>query len=192
MNAFKPLLRSLSSLRLTVVLFALSIVLILAGTLAQTEQGVWMVVDLYFRSLFVLIPFQLFVPAKVLGIPGVFPFPGGMTLGVLLFVNLLAAHAVRFTLSWKRAGMIATHAGVLLLLVGEFVTGAFAKEGNMTIAEGQSANYIEDTRTSELAIIDRSDPADDLVVVVPASLLAESAQAPITSGVPKPAKAGTK
>jgi len=183
MNAFKPLLRSLSSLRLTVVLFALSIVLILAGTLAQTEQGVWMVVERYFRSLFVLIPFQLFVPAKVLGIPGVFPFPGGMTLGVLLFVNLLAAHAVRFTLSWKRAGMIATHAGVLLLLVGEFVTGAFAKEGNMTIAEGQSANYIEDTRTSELAIIDRSDPADDLVVVVPASLLAESAQAPIASGM---------
>ncbi len=183
MNKLNSILKSLSSLRLTVVLLALSMVLILAGTLAQTEQGVWMVVERYFRSLYVAIPFQLFVPTKIVRIPGVFPFPGGLTLGVLLFVNLLAAHAVRFTLSWKRAGMIATHAGVLLLLVGEFVTGAFAKEGNMTIAEGESANYIEDTRSCELAVIDTSDPGDDLVVVVPARMLGQAGGDAITNGM---------
>lgn len=183
MNSLHSALRALASLRLTVVLLALSMVLILAGTLAQTEQGVWMVVDRYFRSLYVAIPFQIFVPAKVLRVPGVMPFPGGLALGLALFVNLLAAHIVRFKLAWNRAGMIVTHAGVLLLLVGEFVTGAFAKEGNMTIAEGATASYIEDTRTSELAVIDRSDAKDDLVVVVPASMLSDADRPEISHGL---------
>jgi hypothetical protein len=182
LNAIRPALRSLASLRLTVVLFVLSMVLILAGTLAQTQQGIWLVVDEYFRSILVLIPFQLFVPEKVVRLPGVFPFPGGLTLGVLLFANLLAAHAVRFKPSWKRTGMILTHAGVLLLLVGEFVTGAFAKEGNMTIAEGASSNYIEDRRTCELVVVDQSDPTDDLVVSVPRGML-EDPDATISHGL---------
>lgn len=182
MNAIRPALRSLASLRLTVVLFVLSMVLILAGTLAQTQQGIWLVVDEYFRSILVLIPFQLFVPEKIVRLPGVFPFPGGLTLGVLLFANLLAAHAVRFKPSWKRTGMILTHAGVLLLLVGEFVTGAFAKEGNMTIAEGASSNYIEDRRTCELVVVDQSDPTDDLVVSVPRGML-EDPDATISHGL---------
>lgn len=186
MNRLKDILRGLASLRLTVVLFALSMVLILAGTLAQTQEGVWSVVDRYFRSVYIAIPFQLFVPEKVARIPGVLPFPGGLTLGVLLFVNLLGAHLMRFSFSWRRAGMIITHAGVLLLLVGEFVTGAFAKEGNMSIAEGSSANYIEDRRSCELAVVDPSDPSNDLVVVVPGDLLAEAGGgtgAPITHGM---------
>ena len=175
MNAVLALMKPLASLKLTVVLLSLSIFLILAGTVAQVDQGVWLVVDSYFRSIYVAIPFQIFVPRKVAEVPGLLPFPGGLTLGVLLFFNLLAAHLVRFKLSWKRAGMITTHAGVLLLLVGEFVTGAFAKEGNMTIAEGESTNYIEDTRSCELAVIDASDAKDDLVVVVPGQLMAEAA-----------------
>jgi hypothetical protein len=180
------LFRPLASLRLTVVLFALSMVLILAGTLAQTQEGVWSVVDRYFRSVYIAIPFQLFVPEKVARLPGVLPFPGGLTLGVLLFVNLVGAHLVRFTFTWRRAGMIVTHAGVLLLLVGEFVTGAFAKEGNMSIAEGGSSNYIEDTRSCELVVIDRSGPDDDLVVAVPGALLAaaaDGASEPIAHGL---------
>lgn len=183
MNRVAELLKPLASLRLSVVLFALSMVLILAGTLAQTSAGIWTVVDEYFRSVYVAIPFQLFVPEKVARIPGVLPFPGGLTLGVLLFVNLFAAHVVRFKPSWKRTGMILTHAGVLLLLVGEFVTGAFAREGNMSIREGATANYIEDTRSAELAVIDQSDPRDDLVVVVPAALIEASLDQPISGGI---------
>lgn len=183
MRSLKAIVRPISSLRLTVVLFALLMVLILAGTLAQTSAGIWTVVDDYFRSLVVLIPFQLFIPAKFVRLPGVFPFPGGLTLGVLLFVNLLAAHAVRFKLTWKRSGIIMSHAGVLLLLVGEFVTGAFAREGNMRIDEGASANFVEDMRTSELAVTDSSDPAADLVVVIPQRLLSSDEKTPITHGL---------
>ena len=183
MNTFKEFLKPLASLKLSVVLFALSMFLILAGTLAQTNEGVWTVVDRYFRSPFVLIPLQLFLPAKIATIPGVIPFPGGLTLGIALFFNLLAAHFTRFSLSWKRSGIILSHLGVLLLLVGEFVTGAFAKEGNMSILEGESTNYVEDSRSSELAIIDPSDPADDLVVVVPGRILGNGSDSNITHGL---------
>lgn len=165
-------LKFLSSLRLTVALMAMAMVLILAGTLAQVEQGVWTVVGRYFRSVAVVIEPNLFIPEKWVKIPGGIPFPGGLTLGVLLFINLVAAHAATFKLSWKRAGMIVTHLGVLLLLVGEFVTGALAEEGNMSIDEGASANYVEDIRTSELAVIDRSGAAEDAVVAVSQRLLA--------------------
>ena len=59
------------------------------------------------------IPLQLFVrfgqiffgvsPDVYVG--GSFPFPGGWLLGGLLLANLLAAHLVRFKLSWKRSGI---------------------------------------------------------------------------------------
>lgn len=163
-----------SSLRLTVVLLAMSMVLILAGTLAQVNEGVWTAVARYFRSPFTWIEFQLFVPRKIAKIPGAMPFPGGLTLGLLLFFNLLAAHFSRFKLSWKRAGIITAHIGVLLLLVGEFVTGAAAKEGNMTIWEGSSSSFTEDTRTAELAIVDPADPEKDNVIVIPGRMLASS------------------
>lgn len=164
-------LKAMASLRLTVILMALSMVLILAGTLAQVNEGIWSIVHTYFRSLAVWIPLQIFVPEKLARIPLAIPFPGGLTLGVLLFVNLLAAHAVRFKFSLKRTGIIISHLGVILLLVGEFVTGAAAEEGNMTIDEGGSSNYTEDIRSSELAVTDRSSDKDDLVVVVPERLL---------------------
>lgn len=163
----RKLLKPWASLRLTVVLFVLSIILIFAGTLAQVHEGIWTVVEKYFRSVVVLIDLQIFAPEEFLRIPGSIWFPGGLTLGVLMFINLLAAHAVRFKFRKKRIGIILTHLGVILLLVGEFVTGIAAKEGNMTIREGETVNFIEDIRSSEIAIIDQSDPADDLVVVVP-------------------------
>ncbi len=164
-------LSAFASLRLTVVLFSLAIFLILAGTLAQTNEGIWTVVDRYFRSIYVAIPLHIFFPRRFEDIPVVIPFPGGLTLGVLIFINLTAAHATRFKLKWNRAGMIITHAGVLLLLVGEFVTGIAAREGNMTIDEGGSSRFTEDIRTSELSIIDESDPNTDHVTVIPRRFL---------------------
>ena len=40
-------LRVLASLRLTVILFALSLFLVLVGTLAQVDDGIWTVVDFH-------------------------------------------------------------------------------------------------------------------------------------------------
>src|SRR5207248_554595 len=110
---WKWLLAPLASLRLTVALFALSLVLVFLGTLAQIDAGIWTVVNQYFRSLHVWVPFQLFVRfaqvffyvPKTAELPGSFPFPGGWLLGTLLLANLLAAYVVRFRLTWKRSGI---------------------------------------------------------------------------------------
>jgi len=163
----KKLLKPIASLKLTVLIFALSMFLILAGTLAQVHTGIWTVVHQYFQSIVVRIPLQIFIPKAVQEVPGAIWFPGGLTLGVAMLINLIAAHTVRFKFRKKRIGIILTHLGVILLLVGEFVTGMLAHEGNMTIREGETVNFVEDIRTSELAVIDQSDPNDDRVVVVP-------------------------
>ena len=110
----------LASLRLTVVLFSQSMLLIFFGTLAQMDRGIFTILHDYFRTGLAWVPFELFfrfgqvffgVP-QTWHIPGSFPFPGGWLLGTLLLVNILAAHAVRFRMSWKRSGVLILHAGV--------------------------------------------------------------------------------
>jgi hypothetical protein len=179
LGPIKKVLGALASLRLTVVLFALSLILVFCGTLAQVDAGIWTAVNQYFRSAYVWIPFQVFVrfgqtffgvsPSAQL--PGSFPFPGGWLIGGLLLANLLAAHASRFKLSWKRSGILVLHGGLIIMMLSELVTGLFAIEGNMTIQENGSANFIEEHRVSELAIIDPSDPKTDQVVVIPGRFL---------------------
>src|SRR5438552_8574117 len=175
----KKALWALASLRLTVVLFSLAIVLIFCGTLAQVDMGIWTAVNQYFRSAYVWIPFQLFVHfgqvffglSTSAHLPGSFPFPGGWLIGSVLLVNLLAAHAVRFKMNWKRSGILMLHAGVIILMLSELITGLFAIEGNMTIEQKGSSNFLEHRDTTELAIIDSSDPKTDDVVVIPRGIL---------------------
>ena len=52
------LLAPLASLRLTVALLALSLFLVLAGTLAQIDYDVWQVLNDYFRTWLTWIPVQ--------------------------------------------------------------------------------------------------------------------------------------
>src|SRR6266567_4636151 len=85
----KRLLEPLASLKLTVVLFALSIFLILAGTFAQVDKDIWEVIGLYFRCWMAWIPFQVFFPQSFfpedpVTVGGGIWFPGGKLIGLLL------------------------------------------------------------------------------------------------------------
>jgi ABC-type transport system involved in cytochrome c biogenesis permease subunit len=159
-DSVRKVLKPLASLQLTVALFALSIVLVFYGTIAQIDRGIWTVVDQYFRSWFVWIPFQLtaefakrfFDLHESTVWQGSFPFPGGWLLGGLMLINLFAAHLVRFKLSWKRSGIIILHLGVILLMGGELVTGLYAIESRMVLQVGESRNYIDHSRRVELAV----------------------------------------
>lgn len=125
------LLSALASLRLTVALFAFSIFLVFAGTLAQVDHGVWDVVNRsYFRVWFAWIEFQaferliqMFAKGAVLNLRGGFYFPGGLTLGSLLMLNLVAAHSVRFKIAasgtrlWTGLACIAAGAVVTALVI---------------------------------------------------------------------------
>lgn len=183
-NLIKTILQPLASLKLTVVLFAAAMFLIFAGTLAQVHQGIWTVMNQYFRSFVVWVDLQLFVPRDIAQIGLRVPFPGGFVIGGLLLANLIAAHAVRFKFTRKRFGIITLHLGVILLLVGELVTALYAQEGNMTIDEGSYANFTEDIREAEFAVIDPSNPDYDQVVVVPESFMAHKSQIFDPRGLP--------
>ena len=229
------ILKPLSSLRLTVVLLALTMVLVFAGTWAQIDQDIWQVQREYFHSFFCIIDFKLFLPRHPVdfsnspaalagitrGLIAMFsklsiPMLGGYSLIILLLANLLSAHAVRFkfhkldiliplelafiiAVAWpfysigfylvigailvssiplvfhalklheKRAGVVLIHLGLILLICGEVVTSLFQVEQQMSIEEGETANYASDIRHPELAVIDTSPADHDNVVAIPAS-----------------------
>ncbi|MCG8586047.1 MAG: cytochrome c biogenesis protein CcsA [Pirellulales bacterium] len=92
------ILKPLASLKLTVVLMAMAIFLVLAGTVAQVDRDIWFVVQEYFRTPWTWIDLSIFFPRDPdsFKLTGGFPFPGGFTIGLLMAINLLAAHAMRF------------------------------------------------------------------------------------------------
>lgn len=294
----------LSSLKITVVLFAFSIFLVLAGTLAQWRKEVWQVVDEYFRVWFAFVEFQDLFPRTLAPwfpnwVRGGFYAPGGWLIGGAMFVNLLAAHALRFTIQargtrlwagwgvlalgilstaivvsddqglsglrdkpvdystlwmlckallvmgcfgggyaytvlrpqqkierwsvailtalltgltgwvlaqggdfrlgdssmrilwqliqgtvaslillagcWmlfkKRSGIVLLHAGIMLMMANEVVVHQLHHEGQITLHEGETRNYVEDSRSIELAVVDHSDAKVDRHVVIPGELI---------------------
>lgn len=163
------LINILTSLRLTVACLFGAIILVFVGTLAQVKLGLYVTQEQYFRSLIVF-----WTPSgSNLKIP---VFPGGYLLGGVLLANLIAAHIKRFKFAWKKSGIFLTHIGLILLLIGQFLTEVFQVESLMRIEEGKVMNYSEDSRANELAIVDVSEPDTDKVVSIPQGLLAKGAE----------------
>jgi hypothetical protein len=151
------------SLKLTIVLLLFSMVLVFAATLDQVNLGIWAVQEKYFRSFVVYLPMGRFaIPA----------FPGGYTIGGLLLANLIAAHIYRFRLAWKKTGLLLTHGGLIVLLVGELLTGLWQEDYHLRLDEGQTKNYAESFRHYELVVVDTTNPGFDEVVAIPERLLA--------------------
>ena len=125
------ILRFLSSLKLTVALFAMGIFIILVGTLAQVDKDMWEVIDFYFRSWITTIDFQVFFPRpwfpKWQDIPFGFWFPGGAAIGAAMVINLLAAHLVRFK---TQATSTSLALGTAVIVVGAAITGYVIVSGH--------------------------------------------------------------
>lgn len=163
MNPFVRSLRNFFvSLTLTVVLLALSLLLVFASTLAQVDLGIYAVQEEFYRSWI-----------AIWHVGGLFvPLPGGYLVGGLLLVNLVSAHIYRLKFEWRKAGIQLTHAGIIVLLIGELLTGLWQEDFQMAINEGDAKNYSESFRLYELAVIDTTDPKFDDVVAIPDTHLA--------------------
>jgi len=149
----RRVLGPLASLKLTVVLFALSIFIVLAGTMAQVNADIWEVVNRYFRvdmadlfrdsfpwvnlgALFAWIDLQLFVPPAFFGsvddVPNLpdwmgFPFPKGWLIGAVMMLNLFAAHGLRFRV---QASGRRLWGGLGVLAVGVLITALVVLSGS--------------------------------------------------------------
>lgn len=167
-----PSLKLLSSLRLTVTLLGFAMVLIFVATITQVELGIHEVQEKFFRSWVAWWDVM----------PGVgkfhIPIPGGTLLGILLIINLLAAHGARFKLSWSKAGMIVIHSGILLMLLGEIFTGLLGREAQMVVKEGQILNYSTFPREVELVVIRPDGDGLETVTAIPQSRLKDGAEFP--------------
>jgi ABC-type transport system involved in cytochrome c biogenesis permease subunit len=146
------LLHALSSLKITIVLFALGIFIVLAGTVAQTKMGNWEAVDRYFRTFIAFVEFDVFAPKSFfpnrpdapLSIPIPFSggrvltgffFPGGWLIGACMLVNLLAAHVLRFKVQAKGPRLTL---GSVVLGFGMLLTWLVVASGdNKTGVQGQ-------------------------------------------------------
>ena len=136
-NLLRTALKPLASLRLTVVLFAMSIVLIMIGTLAQEDEGMWDVLQNYFRTWWCWVPLDVFFPKSFFPsmseIGGRFPFVGGWTLGLLLGLNLLSAHLLRFRVQAKGQRLLL---GLVMMAIAAIVIG-------LIVISGQAANGVQ-------------------------------------------------
>lgn len=161
---FERLFQFFTSLKLTVVLLALAMVLVFVGTLAQVQLGLYEVQYRYFQSFFVFWGPQ--------GSGWRMPvFPGGYLIGGLLLINLIAS-VFRIGFKVKKTGLLVIHAGLILLLVGQLATDQLAREGHLHMRVGETKNYSESDRLSELVVMDVTEPTHANVVAIPDSLLA--------------------
>ena len=142
----RAFVKPMASLKITVTVFALSLFLILVGSLAQARTDVWLVVKQYFRCWIAWVDVKdLFPPAffpqfldtkwNELTISR-FPFPGGWTLGLIATINLLAAHGLKFKIQAKGARLVA---GLVALVAGIVVTW-------FVIASGMNSDGFESDR----------------------------------------------
>lgn len=166
MDIARKTLNFFTSLRLTVACLVLALGLVFIGTIAQVKWGLYMVQQNYFQSAFVW--------WQPTGANWKLPvWPGGYLLGWVLLINLVAAHIKRFEFSRKKFGIFVIHAGLILLLLGQFLTELYQVESFMSLPEGSAKNYSESSRLSELAIVDVTDPDKDKVISIPEAALAK-------------------
>src|SRR5947209_4770439 len=157
----------ITSLKLTIVCLAAAMALIFAGTLAQVHLGIHEAQQRYFQSWLVWWPAE----GNGIRIP---IFPGGHLIGMVLLVNLIAAHVKRFRWTWKKFGIHLTHAGLIIMLAGGLFTDLFAVESHMRLERGDTKNYSEDQRHMELGVIDTTDKDLDQVTAIPESVLRQN------------------
>jgi ABC-type transport system involved in cytochrome c biogenesis permease subunit len=133
------ILTGLGSLKLTVALFACSLIIVLVGTLAQDEMNMLEVKERYFMSWIAPLHIDDFFPQSFLPhenpIGFVVPFPGGALIGLMLMVNLLAAKSTRFHVHAKGARLFA---GILFLIAGAGVAA-------LVIMAGHSSDGLQGT-----------------------------------------------
>ena len=128
----------LTSLKITVTCLLMLFILTAWGTYYQSEYGLYAAQNRFFYSFFFLAG-------------GFIPIPGAQLVLWLLSANLLADALLHFKRRIRRPGIFLIHWGIIVLLLGSFVTYYFAEESYLALYEGEAANVSTDYRHWEIA-----------------------------------------
>ena len=138
-GVFHSLLQAVASLKLTITMFLMGMIVVFVGSLAQARRDVWLVVEQYFRTYIAWIDVADFFPPGMfpgfasvdwdatLGSLRYIPFLGGWTIGWILLVNLLVAHYLRFKIRATGGKLLA---GIGIMAIGGILTWAVVYTGN--------------------------------------------------------------
>lgn len=112
---------------LTCWCLAFLIVLTFAGTVYQVEHGLHAAQERFYNSYFLLLG-------------GFLPFPGTQTVLAVLTVNLLGYLVKMLLFDHLKPGIVLTHLGILMLLIGGAITHHYAEESQLTLQEGETSS----------------------------------------------------
>ena len=118
------ILKLFASTKLAVILLFFLIVLVVAGTIEQSQTGLYFAREKFFDS--------------YLSFIGPIPLPGVLTVLWLMTINLSLSFLLRFNFTKKNTGLILSHAGLILLFVSGFFHFYFSKESFISIVETET------------------------------------------------------
>ena len=113
-------------------------VLLIIGTIAQKDIGIYAAHELYFSSWILWL--------------GFIPLPGGYPTLAAISLCLLAKFLFFSPWHAKKAGIYITHFGILVLMIGGLLTAMTQREGFIMLREGMEASQISDYHTRALII----------------------------------------
>lgn len=116
---------------------------LIVGTIAQKYLGLYESTQMFFASPF----FWL----------GSIPLPGVPLIIALIFLNLAAKLLIKSPWCRRHSGIIITHIGAGLLLIGGLFTMLFSHEGYIDLAIGQQQAYASDYHKREFVVLDDQD-----------------------------------
>ena len=152
-SSVKALTDLLSSFGLSMFCLGGMFVVTLIGTLAQPEIGLHAAIETYFASWFFLWEVG----------PLAVAMPGGYLLMSLLALNLFVGGMVRMRKDWRRAGVLLTHIGIAMLLIGGAIESLYKQEGVIRLYEGESSAETVAYRSWEFAVQRVVDPRTSTV-----------------------------
>ncbi len=162
-NPLAQLFRFFSSFGLAVVVLSLMLVITLLGTLSQTDIGLLDSQRKYFDSWSVVHDFHLgraVIPVWL---------PGGMTLMVLLFINMACGAVIRIRKGWRTLGVLISHLAIMFMLAAGFVSFYFKTEGALPLFEGQTGDVYQSYhhRVIEIRKFDQNGKGEPNALVIP-------------------------
>jgi len=132
-------------------------ILVFFGTLAQRDQGLYLVQLDYFSSWI-----KWFGPL---------PTPSAKLTMLAIFINLSGFFFRPNILKLQKIGITITHAGIMLMLIGSGLTSIFSIEGSMIIDEGKKSNFFENYYVKEFVIINKTNSDFDDYIIFDEPLL---------------------